>query len=366
MDAAAPTPEPEQVAQTTPPASAPRPSAPGQARLTSAPRTPLTWSLWLLGALMLAQWAYSQYQFNRVQDELTRRLMASDGSVKAQDALIKQQQELLASLSERAALMEEQLAEAQTQQISLASMYQELSHSRDERVLAEVEQAVASAAQQLQLAGNVEAALIALQTADSRLMRAALPQLTGVRKLINRDIEQLKALPLADVPGISMKLEHLVGLADGLPLAFEQRARAEPQVKRRLGLAPENWWQALGRELWGELRQLVRVERVEQGAAAETALLSPSQVFFLRENLKLRLLTARLALLQRDSQSYRNDLRQARHWLERYFDTRERSVASAIAMLKQMAAADLSLQLPTLNETLGSIRSQKLGREQGK
>lgn len=366
MDAAAPTPEPEHATKTAASNPAPAAPAPDQAPAGRAPRHAIPGWLWLVVLLVVAQWAFSQYQFNRLQDEITRRLAASDAGTHAQGALIKQQQELLAALSGRTAVMEERLAEAQAQQLNLESMYQELSHSHDERVLAEVEQAVASAAQQLQLAGNVEAALIALQSADSRLMRAALPQLTNLRKLINRDIEQLKALPLADVPGISMKLEHLVGLADGLPLVFEQRARAAPTVKQQLGLAAENWWQALGQELWAELRQLVRVERVEQAASSETALLSPSQVFFLRENLKLRLLTARLALLQRDGQTYRDDLRQARHWLERYFDTRERAVASAIAMLKQMAAADLSLQLPTLNETLGSIRSHRLSNEKGK
>lgn len=111
---------------------------------------------------------------------------------------------------------------------------------------------------------------------------------------------------------------------------------------------------------------MIRVERVEQSADAETALLSPSQVFFLRENLKLRLITARLALLQRDGTSYREDLRQTRLWLERYFDTREKSVSSVISLLKGLSAADLSLELPTLNETLGSMRSLKLARDKGK
>jgi uroporphyrin-3 C-methyltransferase len=95
-------------------------------------------------------------------------------------------------------------------------------------------------------------------------------------------------------------------------------------------------------------------------------LLSPGQTFFLRENLKLRLMTARLALLQRDGKVYRDDLQQSQHWLERYFDPREKSVANAITTLKNLSAADLSLEMPTLNETLGSLRNLKLLKEKGK
>lgn len=312
------------------------------------------------------QWLETRDRLGELQVELARRLATSDAMVNENRTLTKQNHEILQTLAAKTGALESRLAEAQNQQLALESMYQELSRSHDERVLAEIDQAVSIAAQQLQLAGNVEAALIALQSADARLARAALPQLLPLRKLINRDIDRLKALPLADMQGISMKIEGVIAIADTLPLAFEQRARAEPLVKPRLGVEQKRYWEELGLDLWAELKQLIRVERVEQSAHAETALLSPSQVFFLRENLKLRLITARLALLQRDGKTYREDLRQTQHWLERYFDTREKSVSSVIATLKGLSSADLSLELPTLNETLGSLRSFKLSKEKGK
>ncbi|WP_172954955.1 uroporphyrinogen-III C-methyltransferase [Sterolibacterium denitrificans] len=326
------------------------------------------WSLLLVVLLALLgwQWLDTRSRIGELQEELARRLTSSDATTNENRALTKQNHELVQTLMAKTGALEARLAEMQTQQLALDSMYQELSSSRDERLLAEVEQAVSIAAQQLQIAGNVEAALIALEAADARLARSALPQMLPLRKLISRDVERLKALPLADIQGISMKLEGVIGIVDGLPLAFEQRARAEPVVKQRLGVEPPAWWEVLGQDLWTELKQLIRVERVEQSADAETALLSPSQVFFLRENLKLRLITARLALLQRDGTSYREDLRQTRLWLERYFDTREKSVSSVISLLKGLSAADLSLELPTLNETLGSMRSLKLARDKGK
>jgi uroporphyrin-3 C-methyltransferase len=290
---------------------------------------------------------------------MAKRLAENDAETAAGRTLAKQNQETLQSLTAKFGALDVKLAEAQSQQLALEAMYQELSKSREERLLAEIEQAVAIAAQQLQLAGNVEAALIALQSADARLARAGQAQFLPLRKLINRDIDRLKALPLADVPGIALRLEGVIGAIDGLPLAFEQRARAVAEVPAKAEKSLSTW-QRLGRDLWSEMKLLIRIERIDQ---AEPALLSPSQVFFLRENLKLRLINARLGLLQRDGRSFREDLHQARDWLLRYFDGRAKPVQMAVATLNSLAAADLSIELPTVNETLASLRNFKLARE---
>ncbi len=336
---------------------------PIRTRILAALRRPSVLLASLALLLLGWQWLETRIRLDDLQQELAKRLSASDAMVNESRALSRQNQEMLQALTAKTGALEAKLAEAQSQQLALESMYQELSRTRDERILAEIEQAVSIAAQQLQLAGNVEASLIALQSADSRLARAGQAQLLPLRKLINRDIDRLKALPLADVPGISLKIEGVIAAVDILPLAFEQRARAEPVVKAKLGVTQRGFWNELGRDLWAELKQLIRVERSEQSANGDAALLAPSQVFFLRENLKLRLINARLALLQRDGKTYREELRQAQNWLERYFDTREKPVISAIATLKGLANADLSLELPTLNETLSGIRNFKLARD---
>ncbi len=323
-----------------------------------------------LALLLLGwQWLETRVRLADLQQELARRLAEGDSMAKESRTLARQNQELLQTLTAKTGGLEAKLIEAQSQQLALESMYQELSKSRDERVLAEIEQAVSIVVQQLQLTGNVEAALIALQGVDARLARTGQARLLPLRKLISRDIDRLKALPLADVPGIALRLENIIGAVDTLPLAFEQRIRAEPAAKARSGVpanakhaaaAEKNYWQDLGRDLWTEIKLLIRVERIDH---PEPALLAPTQVFFLRENLKLRLIDARLALLQRDGRMYREDLRQARELLERYFDSREKTVSNAIALLKSLAGTDLSLELPTLGETLGSIRNFKLARE---
>jgi uroporphyrin-3 C-methyltransferase len=313
-------------------------------------------------ALLLLGWQAvdSHLQLSSVREEVAKRLSEGDAVAVAARTQSKQTQDDLQSLQARVAALDAKLAETQGQQLALEAMYQELSRSRDERVLAEVEQSVSIAAQQLQLAGNVEAALIALQSADSRLARAANPRLVGLRKLLARDIARLKALPAADVPGIALKLESVAVGVDTMPLAYEQRPKAAAPAQASRSPTDLSFWQALARDIWSDTKQLVRIERID---APEPGLLSPSQNFFLRENLKLRLVNARLALLSRDAKSFKEDVGQSRVWLERYFDTSAKPVQGALVTLKSLAAADMATELPSLDETLNTLRNFKLAQE---
>jgi uroporphyrin-3 C-methyltransferase len=94
-------------------------------------------------------------------------------------------------------------------------------------------------------------------------------------------------------------------------------------------------------------------------------LIAPSQQFFLRENLRMRLLSARIALLARDEKAFRADVRSARDWLQRYFDAHDRQVAAALAALKQLSETDVSIDLPEISASLDAVRQQKLVRERG-
>ena len=311
--------------------------------------------------IVVAQWADTRLQVASLQQELARRLSEGDSVVREGRALAKQSQEALVALQAKVAVLEAKLAETQSQAVALEAMYQELSSTRDERVLAEVEQAVVIAMQQLQFAGNVEAALSALQGAEARLARSVQPQFLPVRKLLARDIERLKGTPGANVSGLSLKIESVVAVVDGLPLAYEQRPKTEAG---RPANPPKpvsaDYWREVGADLWRELKQLVRLERID---LADPALLSPNQSFFLRENLKLRLLNARLALLQRDGRTFREEIRQSREQLDRYFDSRAKPVQAAQSTLKVLATTDVSFDLPGLAETLTALRNLKFSRE---
>ena len=310
--------------------------------------------------VVIAQWADTRLQVSGLQQELARRLAEGDATAREGRTLARQGQESMAALQAKVAVLETRLAETQSQAVALEAMYQELSASRDERLLAEVEQAVVIAMQQLQFAGNVEAALSALQGAEARLARTVQPQFLPVRKLLARDIERLKGTPGANVSGLSLKIESVVSAVDGLPLAYEQRPKADAAKAPAKPASAGDWWRELGADFWRELRQLVRIERIDHG---DPALLSPNQSFFLRETLKLRLLNARLALLARDQWTFRNELRHAQAWLERYFDPHSAALPTAQAAIRQLASTEISIELPTLGESLAAIKTFRLGKE---
>ena len=312
--------------------------------------------LLVVGLLWL--WFDNRAEIADLRRELAGRLRETDTDSRDARAAARQAQESVRDAQVRIAQMESRLAESQSQQLALESLYQDLSRGRDEWVLAEVEQILAIASQQLQLAGNVQAALVALQTADARLARSERPPLIAVRKAMARDIERLKGTPNVDLAGLALRLDQVIAQVDAMPLAFEERAGAPGVPAGARG--GEGYWNRLGMEIWGELKQLVRIRNVER---PEPVLLAPSQAFFLRENLKLRLLNARLALLSRDQKVFREDLNLAVAWLQKYFDMRAKSSATASANLKQLAASEIGIDLPGIGLSLAAVRNYKLSRE---
>ncbi|MCL2657492.1 MAG: uroporphyrinogen-III C-methyltransferase [Betaproteobacteria bacterium] len=316
-------------------------------------------------ALLAWQWIETRTRLDLLQQQVAQRLGESDAAARDAKAQARELQDRLEAQLSRLAVVEARMAEAQGQRAALDALYQDLSRSRDEWVLAEIEQALNVAQQQLQLAGNVQAALIALQSAEQRLSGFDRPQLLPLRKSIARDIEKLKAVPMADISSIGLSLENLIERIDALPLAFEHMPKAAQRGARRNAGAPAqsapaaeepSWWSALASDYWTEIKQVIRVERLDR---PDPALLSPSQAVFLRENLRLRLLSARLALLQRDGRVFRDDTRLAAEWMERYFDVADHDVAQRVAELRRMQTVRLSLELPTLNDTLAALRNAR-------
>ncbi|MDQ5878460.1 MAG: uroporphyrin-III C-methyltransferase [Pseudomonadota bacterium] len=324
-----------------------------------------TWQnpwLWVAaGALALSgwQWIETRLRLADTQQELAKRLADSDSASRESRLVAKQSQDQLMALQAKLGALESKLTDSQSQQASLENLYQDLARNRDEWALSEIEQSVTLAAQQLQLAGNVQGAILALQAADARLSGSARPQFISLRKSLGRDLDRLKALPQVDVPSMSLRLENVVAAIDTLPLAVDVRPREES--RQDPVVPPEaSAWQRLAIEMWHEVRGLVRIQRFDRD---EPVLLAPGQVFFLRENIKLRLLNARLALLSRDQWTFRNELKVSQVLMERHFDAQNKSVQTALGSLKQLGASEVAIDLPTLNESLSAIRNFKLARD---
>jgi uroporphyrin-3 C-methyltransferase len=313
-----------------------------------------------LAVLLLAwSWWSARGELTELREGVAKQLRESAAEARDGRTIAKETQDAVRDAQARIGALEAKLLESQSQQLALESLYQELSRSRDDWLLAEVEQTLAIAAQQLQLAGNVQAALVALQNADTRLARSDRPQFLGLRRVIARDIERLKNAPSLDVAGMTVRIDQVIAAVDQLPLLVDGRPQgiaADPPA----GAAGEGGWTSSWRAVWEEIRSLVRVQRLD---ASDPALVAPENRYFLRENLKLRLLHARLALLQRDEPAFRGDIKAAQAWLNRWFDVKQKPVATAVQTLAQLGAAAVNVDLPSIAESLSAVRSLKMPRE---
>jgi uncharacterized protein HemX len=295
--------------------------------------------------------------------EITQNIGAKVGEMAnaQKEAAVRSEQLLkdVRDVQNRVAQMEGKLAEFQGQRVALEEMYRELARAPDDWLLAEIEQTLNIASRELTLAGNVRAALAALQAADQRLARADKLQVLQLRRAITQDMERLKALPLVDTQGTSVKLDNLMSLTGTLPLLVpDSRAAAIPE--KPVADAGGNMLARFGRDLWQEMKQLVRIRDLE---SIDAALISPQQSYFLRENLKLRLLSARTALIARDEVNYKEDLKLARDMLNKYFDGKAKVNVNALALLKQLAESPVSIAAPDITTSLGAIRAARAARE---
>lgn len=328
----------------------------------------------VLAVLLALQWWNARTDISDLRRELAQRLQSGENLNTQTKLIANRVDDEVKALQGKVAVLEARQIESQGQQLALEQLYQDLAKNRDDWALAEIEQVLSTASQQLQLAGNVRGALIALQNADARLSRADRPQFIAVRRAIARDIENLKGLPSVDLTGIAVRIDALIAQVDTIPLlADEKPSITTPAPKSRLAKdagkdatdtkTQDDWrtallqrWTAWSGDLWNEIRQLVRVRSVNN---PEALLLSPEEAFFARENLKLRLLNARMALLSRNDPAFRSDLLEADRSLLRYFDTRARQTQAAHEIIRQLQDSVLNIEMPTLSHSLAAVRQSR-------
>jgi len=320
---------------------------------------------WLLAlaalcALALLSSGLLWQKLANIQEQLARQ--SADTGVQALEArtLAKQALELARETAGRLTVSETRLSEVTLQRTQLEELMQSLSRSRDENLVVDIESALRMAQQQAQLTGSVEPLLAALKSADQRVVRAAQPRLNPLQRAITRDIERVKSATVSDTAGLLVKLDELVRLVDEVPLANAVASPAAVGSLKRQGSEPVlTWWERSLQVIRDEIRGLVRVNRIEQ---PEAVLLSPEQSFFVRENLKLKLLNARLGLLARQFDSSRADLNSAAQALAKYFDPSSRRVQAVSALLQQVQGQMKTMQLPRIDETLTALATAAAGR----
>ena len=320
-------------------------------------------ALALLAVLM--GWQLWQ-KLSTMQEQLARQ-SADAGQLSMQaNSMAKNAQDLTQETAAKVALLDARLSEVALQRTQLEDLMQSLSRSRDENLVVDIESALGLAQQQAELTGSVQPMLAALQAAQKRLSKVAQPRLAPVLRAIQNDMDRLLSASQTDLPGVLNRLDELVVLVETLPAVNAvgpARLASNATEKTKLRTWSQIWsdkdWAAVGQRMWSEVTGLVRVSRIEQ---PESVLLTPEQSFFARENLKLRLLNARLGLLARQTITARNDLALAERDMNQFFDLANRPGQTAKALLKQVQGQIRFTELPRLDGTMAALATASAGR----
>jgi len=314
----------------------------------------------------------AQQRVQSLELELVRRQQTSQSESTEANVIAKQAQEQVRDAAAKVALLEGRVAEVALQRSQLEELIQSLSRSRDENILGDVEAALRVAMQQTAISGSAEPLVGALRQADERLARYDQPRLEGVRRAIARDLERVRAAAVADLPTLGIRLDDAVRLVDDLPLVStaEPRRAAIAVAPARAASEPadagpawlqgwKNVWSTATARAWAEVKSLVRVTRIDH---PDAMLVAPEQAYFLRENLKLRLLTARLALMSRQFDSAQADLQGALRVLDRYFDKSARRTVHAVDLIREVATQARQGGVPRPDDTLAALSAAVAGR----
>lgn len=194
---------------------------------------------------------------------------------------------------------------------------QELLKSRSDWLVDEAEFSLNLAAQQLAIADNVPAAVAALESIDSRLARFEQPQLLSLKQAVSADLAALKQRPYLDVSSGALRLNRLEAAVGGLPLMLDSTLRPPQAAPQTAADSNASWWQNAWTRTVNGLKSMVEVRHLDN---PDVMLMSPEQVFYVRENLRLRLLSARVSLMQHQSETYQSDLAAAEQAVKQYFD----------------------------------------------
>lgn len=298
-----------------------------------------------------------------MQEQLARQSADATEQAAEARALARQAQDTVRDAAGRLSLMETRVAEVALQRAQLEELMQTLSRSRDENLVVDIDAAVRLALEQAQATGNVQPLLAALRAGEQRVARSGLPHLQPLQRALQRDADRIRATASGDGGEALAKLEELLKGVDELPvlnaLARRGRVTGEDGWYGEPIPAELTWWQRLVASVRNEVRALVRVSRIDR---PEAVLLTPEQTFFLRENLKLKLLGARTALLSRQTEQARAELASVAVSLNRYFDPGSRRVQTAATQLQQLQGLVRAAAPARIDETLAALTTAAAGR----
>ena len=333
--------------------------------------------LYVICIASLSSASYLWFKLSNIEEQLARQSAQSNTQSLEARVSSKDAQELARETAAKLALLDAKVMEVSLQRAQLEDLMQSLSHTRDENLLAELESMLRLGQQQSQLMGSAQPLLSALKTAEQRVSKSSQPKLLLVDRALLKDIDRIKSTPILDTPSLLLKLDQLVQKVETLPLlndpqvspatskvqepstqstGSDTNTKSWAQTIRAVG--GESWLDTFPNSVWSQIKGLVRITRIDQ---PEASLLAPSQAYFLKENLKLRLLNSKLGLLAHQINSFKSDLNESQRDLDKYFAMQSKQGQEVAALLKEIKELGAQPEVPQIQDSWSALSSTRLG-----
>jgi len=216
-------------------------------------------------------------------------------------------------------------------------------------IIAEVKYLLNVANQRALLTHDAIGAQEAIDLADSRIEGLSDHRLHPLRTLLAEEKLALSAVNNVDVEGLVLQLQSALTVIDSLQVVLAPAVESESRGS--ISLSDNNDWQGAFGQAWQQVKSLVVIRHQQDGAAA---VLVPEQRYFLYQNLRLKLESARLALLSGEQSTYDASLSSASDWLQQYFvgDGRD----AMLTLIAELAEQNIEVVLPDISASLMWLR----------
>lgn len=240
---------------------------------------------------------------------------------------------------------------------SIKAIHLQLGKTRGDWMVADAEYLLTVANQRLHLVGDIKTCLIALQAADQRLRESGNPGVFKVREAIAREVNILKDIKPLDIVGIISKIRALENDVARLPIFLphaEKDGRLDEAIKPNTEEEELSSIEQLVDSAINDIKGLVVIRRTGRSVAA---VLLPEEVALIREDLKIKLEIARLALVQRDGKVYRANLEDAKAWLLEHFENNVPATKKFLAEIDKLQKIAVEMEFPNISESLSLLQN---------
>ena len=208
-----------------------------------------------------------------------------------------------------------------------------------------------NALRKLVLDNDVDTAVSLLKLADETLAKVNNSQSAAIRSAINQDLKQLLSVAGVDQNAVMQKLSQLANTVDELPVLDVNFG--DDQNATKLSDSLSDWAENAEKSATSFLNHFIRIS--PKHSADRKELLAPNQDIYLRENIRLRLQLAIMAVPRQQNELYKQSLEAVASWIRSYFDTNAEVTQSFLKSVDELSEVSIYVDVPSQLQSLSML-----------